>query len=316
MSDQPQALSSATMPAMTLIVSSLSARGRALQVGPHVVRILREAGWRVTVRVTTSDDDPVSVAAHTHTPFVGALGGDGFVAAVAEGIAQRDAIFVPIPAGRGNDLCRKLGVGSDAQARARSLAQTLHAVVGPQHQETWQDHLHRMDGMWVESADGKRLVVGVLSVGLEAVANARANNSWLRNGPLAYAWGGISTLWHFKGDHFRVRLNGTDVDMPGWVLSVSNSGMLGGGIPLSPTSDLFDGCLELVSVGQIPFREAMVALLKVVTGRQSTDKISVTPITDITITEPQGIVAMADGDCVAHVPLSCTVAPGIVQTLI
>ena len=50
-------------PAMRLLVSSMSAGGRALRVGPSVVAALRGGGWDVEVVVTTAGDDPASMVA-------------------------------------------------------------------------------------------------------------------------------------------------------------------------------------------------------------------------------------------------------------
>lgn len=42
---------------MTLLVSSVSARGRALRLGRDVVAALRAGGWEVHVRVTSTASD-------------------------------------------------------------------------------------------------------------------------------------------------------------------------------------------------------------------------------------------------------------------
>ena len=36
-----------------LLVSSMSAGGRSVRLGPRIVRILRSGGWEVAVRLTT-----------------------------------------------------------------------------------------------------------------------------------------------------------------------------------------------------------------------------------------------------------------------
>ena len=46
-----------------LLVSSMSAGGRSVRLGPRIVRILRGGGWEVAVRLTTPGDDPAALAA-------------------------------------------------------------------------------------------------------------------------------------------------------------------------------------------------------------------------------------------------------------
>ena len=104
-----------------LLVSSMSAGGRSVRLGPRIVRILRGGGWEVGVRLTTPGDDPAAIAGEVASgSFVAALGGDGYLGAVARGCHESDAIFVPMPGGRGNDLCRALGIGTDPLVRAFS----------------------------------------------------------------------------------------------------------------------------------------------------------------------------------------------------
>ena len=45
-----------------LLVSSMSAGGRSVRLGPRIVRILRSGGWEVAVRLTTPGDDPAALA--------------------------------------------------------------------------------------------------------------------------------------------------------------------------------------------------------------------------------------------------------------
>ena len=47
---------------MLLLVSSMSAGGRSVRLGPRIVRILRGGGWEVAVRLTTPGDDPAAIA--------------------------------------------------------------------------------------------------------------------------------------------------------------------------------------------------------------------------------------------------------------
>ena len=334
-----------------LLVSSMSARGRAISVGPRVVRILREGGWDVQVTVTTPDDDPTSVAhrlgdgasgdptdpssARTRPPvpesgpaLVGALGGDGYISAVAEGLAGTGGVLVPLPGGRGNDLCRAIGAGADPVARARSLAGLGLLGAGEGQSDLPAERLRGLDGIWVQEAgegvderadegDPHRLVLGVVSFGLEAWANIIANGSRLRSGPLAYAYGALAAPIRFHQADFRAVLDGVPHDMGGWALSVSNSGCIGGGIRIVPSSDPFDGVLEAFHVGHMPLRAALPVLARVVAKRDAEDPaVEVLSVHEMVVTEPVGMPAMADGDQVGTIPLRISVAPAVVDVLI
>ncbi|MGO1592145.1 MAG: diacylglycerol/lipid kinase family protein [Ancrocorticia sp.] len=314
-------------PVMTMLVSSISGGGRALRVAPDIAERLRHGGWHVHVRVVTEAEAPASVAralsagkhpdAGTGAPIVGALGGDGFVAAVAQGIAGSESALVPLPGGRGNDLCRAIGVGSNARVRADALA-----PLGTPSSGTLHDRVRALDGIWVsdltsDSEPNRRLVLGVVSLGLDAWANKLANESRLTAGPIAYGWGAVTAPAHFRGAAFRARVDGVECDLPGWVLSVSNSGFIGGGVNVVPDSDPFDGTLELFRADQVPLRRVIPAVVHVVLRRNANHPlVHVSSVRELDILGPEGLPAMADGDLVGHLPLHVEVAPGIVRVLV
>lgn len=299
---------------MHLLVSSMSARGRAIEVGPAVVRILRAGGWKVTVSVTTPEDTPQKIAAASRSPFVAALGGDGYLSAVAQGVHDTDAVFIPMPGGRGNDLCRALGVSHDPYARAREVA--AFGVHNGDSSDI-EPHIRDIDGIWVRDDEGQdRLVLGIVAVGYEARANEMANASWFRSGPMAYAYGAFAAFATYTEGHFRAVIDGEERDLTGWVASVSNSGCAGGGIRMVPTSDLEDGQLELFHIGRASKRTALAALTQIVAKRNADHPlVHIEPVREVYFNEPVGAKAWADGDPVATIPCTMRIAPSVVRVL-
>ncbi|MCD4556669.1 diacylglycerol/lipid kinase family protein [Schaalia sp. lx-100] len=289
---------------MELLVSSMSAHGIAVTVGRKVVSCLREGGWDVSVRVTTPDEDPEEVAAASQAPLLGALGGDGYLSAVACGVHRSGALFVPFPGGRGNDLCRALGIGTDAVARARSL------LKGFTEQE--------LDGIRITDPHGNsRIVLGIVSFGFDALANRIANDtSWLRRGSLTYAYGALSALRTHRPTPLLATVDGVEEDLGGWLTSVSNSGWFGGGINLVPSSRIGDGQIELVHIGPLPMRQAIRVLAQVLVTRGENPAMTVRSVREITVHTPEGVIAMADGDYVGETPLTMTAEPHVARVLV
>ena len=300
-----------------LLVSSMSAGGRSVRLGPRIVRILRGGGWEVAVRLTTPGDDPAAIAGEVASgSFVAALGGDGYLGAVARGCHESDAIFVPMPGGRGNDLCRALGIGTDPLARARSLARLglTSDEAGALSSDSLTSRVRPLDGMWVRSREGVRLALGIVSIGLDARANILANESSLTSGPLAYGYGAFAS--HEPTD-IVATVDGRERNMSGWIASVSNSGRFGGGITLVESSDMNDGILEVCHVGPLPLSRALPVLASVVAGRaKAHPAIEVESARVVSFAAPAGTIAMADGDRVASIPFTVDVAPGVVSVLV
>ena len=298
----------------------MSAGGRSVRLGPRIVRILRGGGWEVAVRLTTPGDDPVAIAGGVVAgSIVAALGGDGYLSAVARGCHESDAIFAPLPGGRGNDLCRALGIGTDPLARARSLARLglTSGEAGVLSSDSLTSRVRPLDGMWVRTREGVRLALGVVSIGLDARANILANESSLTSGPLAYGYGAFAALASHEPTDIVATVDGRERNMSGWIASVSNSGRFGGGITLVDSSDMNDGILEVCHVGPLPMSRALPVLASVVAGRAKTHPaIEVESARVVSFAAPVGTVAMADGDCVASIPFTVDVAPGVVSVLV
>ena len=305
---------------MLLLVSSMSAGGRSVRLGPRIVRILRGGGWEVAVRLTTPGDDPSALAGEVVAgSIVAALGGDGYLSAVARGCHESDALFVPMPGGRGNDLCRALGIGTDPLMRARRLASLGLSAdeVGASSSDSLSSRVRPLDGMWVRSRDGVRLALGIVSIGLDARANILANESSLSSGPLAYGYGAFAALASHEPTEIVATVDGVKRNMSGWIASVSNSGRFGGGITLVESSDMSDGVLEVCHVGPLSVARALPVLAKVVAGRaKNHPAIEVESARVVSFAAPEGMVAMADGDRIASIPFTVDVAPGVVSVLV
>ena len=305
---------------MLLLVSSMSAGGRSVRLGPRIVRILRGGGWEVAVRLTTPGDDPAAIAGGVAADsIVAALGGDGYLSAVARGCHESDALFVPMPGGRGNDLCRALGVGTDPLVRARRLASLglSSDEAGASSSDSLASRVRPLDAMWVRSREGVRLALGIVSIGLDARANILANESSLTSGPLAYGYGAFAALASHEPTEIVATVDGRERNMSGWIASVSNSGRFGGGITLVESSDMSDGVLEVCHVGPLSVARALPVLAKVVAGRaKNHPAIEVESARVVSFAAPAGMVAMADGDRIASIPFTVDVAPGVVSVLV
>lgn len=308
-----------SLPRLQLFVSALSGRGRALRVAPQAAALLRESGWDVEVVVTHRQDDPALLAASSPYHWVAALGGDGYIARIASEVGKRGGIVIPLPGGRGNDLCRCLGIGTDALVHIRTLPQACRIVSS---EEETHARFRDVDAMSVSPlADshgqdvtraGQSQVLGLVSFGLDAVANEIANESPFSSGTVAYAWGAVRALTKFKPRTMELEVDGEYRRTRGWLVSISNSGWFGGGINIVPSSNPSDGKLELLTVDPVPRTQAIRVLARVLTTRRVDDPIlHVETVSHVKVLNSAGLVAMGDGDRVARGPVEVSVAPAV-----
>ena len=328
--DQP------SQPKLKLFVSALSGKGRALRRAPKVAALLRSQGWNVDVRVTHRSDDPAALAAACTNHWVAVLGGDGYIARIATQVGARGGVVLPLPGGRGNDLCRCLGIGTDAVAHVRSLptASQICAEGAGEH-----PRIRGVDAMQVralngvnegQDATGQRpaspakdleenpaQVLGIVSFGLDALANQIANDTSFASGTLAYAWGALRALQQFQPTTMEIEVDGERKRIRGWLVSVSNSGWFGGGINIVPSSNPSDGRLELLTVDPVPKHHAIRVLARVLAMRKVDDPIlHVEEVTSVKIWDSAGLVAMGDGDQVGEGPLEISVSPEVFRVFV
>ena len=333
--DQP------SQPKLKLFVSALSGKGRALRRAPKVAALLRSQGWNVDVRVTHRSDDPAALAAACTNHWVAVLGGDGYIARIATQVGARGGVVIALPGGRGNDLCRCLGIGTDAVAHVRSLPTALEICA-----EGAGEHprIRGVDAMQVRALNrvndgqdaagqrprspGKDLegkdfegkpaqVLGIVSFGLDALANQIANDTSFASGTFAYAWGALRALQQFQPKTMEIEVDGTRRRIRGWLVSVSNSGWFGGGINIVPSSNPSDGRLELLTVDPVPKRHAIRVLARVLAMRKVDDPIlHVEQVTSVKIWDSAGLVAMGDGDQVGEGPLEISISPEVFRVFV
>ena len=328
--DQP------SQPKLKLFVSALSGKGRALRRAPKVAALLRSQGWNVDVRVTHRSDDPAALAAACTNHWVAVLGGDGYIARIATQVGARGGVVIPLPGGRGNDLCRCLGIGTDAIAHVRSLpmASEICASEAGEH-----PRIRGVDAMQVRALNGENegqdpggqrpaspatgleenpaQVLGIVSFGLDALANQIANDTSFASGTFAYAWGALRALQQFQPKTMEIEVDGVRRRIRGWLVSVSNSGWFGGGINIVPSSNPSDGRLELLTVDPVPKHHAIRVLARVLAMRKVDDPIlHVEEVTSVKILDSAGLVAMGDGDQVGEGPLEISVSAEVFRVFV
>ena len=160
-------------------------------------------------------------------------------------------------------------------------------------------------------------VLGIVSFGLDALANQIANDTSFASGTFAYAWGALRALQQFHPKTMEIEVDGVRRRIRGWLVSVSNSGWFGGGINIVPSSNPSDGRLELLTVDPVPKRHAIRVLARVLAMRKVDDPIlHVEQVTSVKIWDSAGLVAMGDGDQVGEGPLEISVSPEVFRVFV
>jgi len=288
---------------LLLVVSPSSGGGRAAQAMPAVVRALRATGWEVDTHLTHDLDDAERVAAQAPADtVVAALGGDGLLSRVAAGTRTSKAVFAPLPGGRGNDFCAKLGILREPVAAAAALVgATEHAV------DCADLFGHELDG---------RTVLGVISCGFDSEATRRANAAKLIRGHLVYAWAALRTLATWKPVELTVTVDGAPRSFRGFTVAVGNSGRYGGGMKVCPDAQMDDGLLDVVTVSHAGRSYFVRQLPKLFAGTHVDGAIvQAQQGREVTLDSASTVELYADGEPAGTVPCTIRVVPAALRVL-
>ena len=269
----------------SLLVNPAAGRGRAVRAMPTVTATLDAAGASYEVHESTSLRHAAELAAGAAAAgcVIVAVGGDGMAGALAGTAARLRASYGIIPAGRGNDLARVLGIPFDPAAAAACLA---------------AGETRQIDLIGVATPGEPEVVVaGSVYAGVPSVAGEIANSArWLK-GPLVYPVAALRAVASWRPAQFRVCGDGGQHDFAGYAVVVANSAYFGAGMMVAPPARIDDGVLDLVLMRHGPKLAFVRALAKIKDGSHtSLAEVSLERDSAVTLTVDRAMPVAADGE--------------------
>jgi YegS/Rv2252/BmrU family lipid kinase len=285
---------------LALLVNPSSAHGRALKLLPRVEQALDAR--RLVFRVQRTRDLRHGVAQALQAVEAGevpiVMSGDGLVGAIGGALAGSDTPLGIIPAGRGNDLARVLGI-PDAPEEAVSVIAAGNS--------------RRID---VGEANGERFL-GIASVGFDSVANRLANETHFLRGNLVYAYAALRTLLGWKPVRFTIRIGEERARFSGYSVSVANSRAFGGGMFIAPDAELDDGEFDIVVVGDVSRLRFVGNLPKVFKGTHvKEDEVRVFRAPRLELSASRPLPVYADGEHLTELPVSLRLLPRSLSVIV
>jgi diacylglycerol kinase (ATP) len=296
-----------------LVVNPAAGGGRSQRLLPEVTAALTAAGAGHEMHASASLEHAreLAVAAAGRGEVTVAVGGDGMVGALAGTVAGAGGAFGIIPAGRGNDFARTLGLPSDPAAAARALAGGAERGV---------------DLIAVGQAGNASevLVAGSVYLGLPAIAAQTATQSRFPPGELAYPVAGLRAVAGWREARFRLEFDdGEAEEFSGGAVVAANSRYFGAGMMVAPHADTGDGLLDVVLMRGGSKLTMLRGLAKIKTGEHlSMPQVSVRRTRALKITVDRAMLGGADGETLrcsaplpAGTPLHIRALPGALRLI-
>ncbi|MFI8185187.1 diacylglycerol kinase family protein [Actinacidiphila glaucinigra] len=269
-----------------------------------LARLLREAGAELETAYSDSLRHAQDLArrAGERGHVVLAVGGDGIVGGIGGALSGTGAVLGLVPAGRGNDFARALGLPSGPAELARILLRNEPRAV---------------DTIEVESAVHDRTVVlGSVYAGVDAVANHHANTARLLRGPASYYAGGLRAVAGWRAAAYRVTVDGVVHERRGYTVVAANSGYYGSGRAIAPGARVDDGLLDVVMIHDAPRRLFFALMNELKTGAHvERPQVEIVRGKEIRIEADRTVPYGADGEVEAALPVTARIRPGDLRVL-
>ena len=233
------------------IINPKAHRGKIKKKITILEKLLREKNVEYAIHYTTAKGVATELARDFSSEpdsTIVAVGGDGTVNEVLNGINTENAKFGIIPSGTGNDFitCAKIPLDTE---------EALDLILNGEAKPT--------DYMLCDGVRG----LNVIGTGIDVDILNRCRKSKILRGKLQYVASLIISLIKFKFYKFFFEKDGEKVEKEGLIVAVGNGTQFGGGIRICPKAIIDDGELDFVVAGKLKKRKIPGAFIKLMKGK-------------------------------------------------
>ncbi|MEG1509558.1 MAG: diacylglycerol kinase family lipid kinase [Clostridia bacterium] len=225
------------------------------------------------------------------------VGGDGTIAEVFNGIANRDeAVIGIIPAGTGNDFSRPLGIPLDYQEAIKFIL---------------ENHSKPTDLMQVNDM----LVHCFATCGID-IEIVKICNSMKKKTPNCYNKALLKALLYYKGVKFDLTANGKTASYNALLVGATNNGEIATGMKLCPFASVEDGIVDVVIIKYVNFFKKIPLLLSLkkgtLLGNKNVEHIKCASASIVIKNCP---TLDLDGELYQNIPFELSVMPQILNII-
>ena len=277
----------------------------------EVVEFLSDYGWQVSLRETRGSGDATTFAREavaTGHDIVAAVGGDGTLGEVANGLAFSRVRMGLLPVGTGNVWARMLDMPIWSPMEPTALLEAARILVEGQD--------HAID---LGKAQNRYFVLWS-GIGFDAdVAKAIEPHREIRRnlGNILYYVGILTMGLGLRGTRATVIIDGKAIRQRIVMVLVTNAQFYGGSVRLAPQAQLDDGMLDVYVFKGDNMLDALSHILMVILGKQfANPNLEIYQAREVSIRASKPLAVQFDGDPAGYSPVTIKVAPRALRFIV
>ncbi len=281
---------------------------------PRISSLLKHAGLSFDYEYTEGAGHAIElarVAASDGYRYIVAVGGDGTVNEVANGILRSssptETSLGVVSTGTGSDFARSAGIPRDYTKACSFLASSRRRLIDVGVVE------FKSKGQTLQ-----RFFLNVAGVGFDAaVVEVTEKMPKYFGGTIPYLGGLFRSMFSYRNKLVTLSVGDRVESKRILNVVVANGSYVGGRMHIAPKAELSDGLLDRVIIGDVGKFELLKALPMVYKGTHiNHPKVRMEQTTHISIESSERVLAYADGELLGECPASFWLMPAALRIVV
>lgn len=297
----------------TFILNPQAGKGAGLRLRERVYKAAKEHTSDFELIETSAPGDATRIARDSSSTSVVAVGGDGTVHEIANGILGTEKVLGIIPVGSGNDFIKSIGIPKDIDEATSCLFLQRVARVDVGRLEI------RTNSATDQGNSSQSIFVNGVGIGFDAAVAERTHHiSWM-SGSLLYIIAVLQTLGRYKSPEFVTSVDGRKRNSRNLLIAVGNGRCAGGGFYLTPDAKVDDAMLDICLIDDISTFSIVKLMPRVMRGNHGKSAaVKFERGKQISVCMSSPVSVHADGEILGNdvVELKIVVVPGALSVIV
>ncbi|MFT0824000.1 diacylglycerol kinase family protein [Bacillus swezeyi] len=292
------------------IVNKISGNGKALKIWNYIVKHLQEKHIEYQVRFTEAPNHATALVKELikkeKPSVITAVGGDGTIHEVINGLLDANIPLGVIPAGSGNDFCRGLGIPLNYKKALKHLLKGECTTVD----------IGCLNSTFFST---------VVGVGFDAEVAKVTNDSnykkllnCVRLGNLSYYASVLRVLFHYKPADIFLKIDSKHYQIQNvWLVAIANTPFYAGGLLICPNAKYQDGLFNICLVHGVSKWKFLKLFLYVFKGKHTafSNVVNIYEGKEVEIYSVASLSAHGDGEIIGQTPARLKIEHNVLSVI-